>query len=195
MRRRLLGMNGSTLAGELPIGASVFFNVNGVSTEFLAVHQGLPTEAYDASYDGTWLLMKDAYIKKRFSASSSTYIGSEIQQYLDNEFLALFDADVQQIIKEVAISSSHSAKVFLLTLNQAVYDHLDYFDTNSSICYYNGTAVSWWTRNRAISYQPNKAVSVVSADGKAVEVLANNTATYVRPALILPSDYEIVIKR
>jgi hypothetical protein len=47
---------------NIEVGSSVYLNVDGVKTEFLVVHQGNPNSSiYDASCDGTWLLMKNIY--------------------------------------------------------------------------------------------------------------------------------------
>ena len=43
--------------GTLAVGSSVYLNVGGVRKEFLVVHQGLLSSMYDASCNGTWLLM------------------------------------------------------------------------------------------------------------------------------------------
>ena len=51
-------MSGTKLANK-EVGSIVKLNVNGAVTEFLVVHQGLPSDIYDASCNGTWLLMKD----------------------------------------------------------------------------------------------------------------------------------------
>lgn len=50
-----------TQIGSLGIGTSVYMNVNNARTEFLVVHQGLPSSDYDSSCNGTWLLMKNIY--------------------------------------------------------------------------------------------------------------------------------------
>lgn len=47
----------------LAVGSSVFCNVNGVKTEFVVVHQGKPSDMYDDSCNGAWLLMKDVSVK------------------------------------------------------------------------------------------------------------------------------------
>ena len=56
-------MSGTKLANK-EVGSIVKLNVNGAATELLVVHQGLPSAIYDASCNGTWLLMKDIYEKR-----------------------------------------------------------------------------------------------------------------------------------
>lgn len=90
--------------GSLEVGSSVFLNVGGVRTEFLVVHQGNPDETlYDSSCDGTWLLMKDAYERRVWDSTDNDYENSDIHSYLNGDFLGLFDADIQSVVKEVKI--------------------------------------------------------------------------------------------
>lgn len=91
-------------AGDLAVGSSVFANVNGVRTEFLVVHQGLPSSMYDASCDGTWLLMKNLYEKRIWHSSrSNSYKASTICTYLNGTFLNLFEDAIKAKIKTVKI--------------------------------------------------------------------------------------------
>ncbi len=88
----------------LAVGSSVYLNVNGVSKEFLVVHQGLPSSMYDSSCDGIWLLMKDAYESRKWSSSNTNdYKSSDIHAYLNGSFFNLFDAGIQAVIKQVKI--------------------------------------------------------------------------------------------
>lgn len=88
----------------LAVGSSVYLNVGGVRKEFLVVHQGLPSSLYDASCDGTWLLMKDCYEKRQWDSSeSNVYETSTVNTYLNGPFLSLFDSNIQGIIKQVKI--------------------------------------------------------------------------------------------
>lgn len=90
--------------GTLAVGSSVYLNVGGVRKEFLVVHQGLPSSLYDASCDGTWLLMKDCYETRQWNSSeSNVYETSTVNTYLNGPFLSLFDSNIQGIIKQVKI--------------------------------------------------------------------------------------------
>lgn len=121
---------------DLEIGSSVFLNVGGTLKEFIIVHQGNPdTSLYDASCDGTWLMMKDLYNTGRWStdfSGNNDYSASIHHSYLNGDFLALLDDDVQSAIQQAIIpytvvsgsggnytinsgSNGLSAKVFLLT--------------------------------------------------------------------------------
>ena len=145
-----------TKLSALDVGHSVFANVNGVRKEFLVVHQGLPSSLYDASCDGTWLLMKDIYENRQWNSSNSNvYETSTVNTYLNGPFLSLFDSNIQGIIKQVKIpyragsgydkavtsgASGLSAKIFLLSSTEVNLVHGDE-PTNEGTClsYFSGT--------------------------------------------------------
>lgn len=94
------------LASEYAVGDSVFLTISGEPVEFLVVNQGIPSGSslYDSSCDGTWLLMKDCYTSKALGNDSTyNYASSTIHTWLNNEFLKLFDANIQNAIKDVKI--------------------------------------------------------------------------------------------
>ena len=92
--------------GTLAVGSSVYLNVGGVRTEFLVVHQGLPSSMYDASCNGTWLLMKDICEERVWHSSNvNKYESSTIHTYLNGTFLNLFDSDVKNAVKQVKLPS------------------------------------------------------------------------------------------
>ena len=121
---------GGQTAGSLAVGSSVFTNVNGTKTEFIVVHQGKPSSAlYDGSCDGTWLLAKDIHARHVWNSTlSNQYANSDINTWLNNDFLTKFDSDVKNIIAQVKIpygagdktstvysgSNGLSVKIFLL---------------------------------------------------------------------------------
>ncbi|MDE6261604.1 MAG: hypothetical protein K2M42_12265, partial [Oscillospiraceae bacterium] len=86
--------------GSKEVGSTVKLNVGGVATEFLVVHQGLPGAMYDASCDGTWLLMKDCYEERPWrDFVNNTYENCDLDAYLNSTFRGLFDADIQAVVK------------------------------------------------------------------------------------------------
>ena len=93
-------------AGDLAVGNSVFLDVNGVSTEFIVVNQGIPSKSsqYDSSCDGTWVLMKNVYESRIMnSAQNNKYSVSSVHTYLNNTFFNLLGADVRAAVKPVKI--------------------------------------------------------------------------------------------
>ena len=117
--------------GDKAVGSIVKLNVNGAAKEFIVVHQGLPGSMYDASCDGTWLLMKDLYESRQWNSSNvNDYANSTIHRYLNSTFLDLIDANIRNQIKQAKIpyrpgsgtsmtvnsgANGLSAKVFLLS--------------------------------------------------------------------------------
>ena len=125
------------LASDLAVGSSVYLMENGVSAEYLVVHQGLPGSMYDESCNGTWLLRKDIYESRAWHSSTvNDYANSTIHNYLNSTFLALFDANIQSAIKQVKLpyragsgdgttvtsgANGLSAKIFLLSASEVSF--------------------------------------------------------------------------
>lgn len=120
-----------TRMSDLEIGQTIKLNVNGTPWDWLVVHQGLPSSIYDASCDGTWILMNDIYEDRVWqSGKINKYESSDIHDYLNNTFLNLFDSNIKDAIKQVKIpyrknggsggtnqsgANGLSAKIFLLS--------------------------------------------------------------------------------
>ena len=91
------------------VGSTVKLKVNGAYRDFLVVHQGLPGSMYDASCNGTWLLMKDIYESRQWNSSNDKgdeYHTSDVNNYLNSTFLNLIDANIRAQIKQVKIPYS-----------------------------------------------------------------------------------------
>ena len=86
------------------VGSKVKLKVGGTARNFIVVHKGKPSAAYDASCDGVWLLMEDIYENRQWHSSNvNDYAASTIHSYLNSTFLALFDANIQAQIKQVKL--------------------------------------------------------------------------------------------
>lgn len=200
----------------LAVGSSVYLNVGGVKKEFLVVHQGLPSSLYDASCDGTWLLMKDIYENRQWNSSdSNVYETSTVNTYLNGPFLGLFDSNIQGIIKQVKIpyrkgggsgtdqsgANGLSAKIFLLSSNEVGWTTSDslYFPVDGAKLDYFGASSGG--NSKRIAYLNGSAafwwlrsqftLNAVSAwyvysDGYYYNSGASESYG-IRPAFILPS--------
>lgn len=205
-----------TKLSTLYVGHSVYLNVGGVRKEFLVVHQGKPSSLYDASCDGTWLLMKDIYENRQWhSPNINSYKESAIHSYLNSTFLNLFESNIQAAIKQVKIpyvneagssavasgANGLSCKVFLLSgyevgIGGKTYlpqdgAKLSYFNLNigmdpKRIAYLNGSAYPWWLR----SPSTNSVYYAwnVNSGGGCDNGFDVGLSFGIRPCIILPSD-------
>lgn len=190
------------------VGSIVKIKVNGAAKDFIIVHQGLPSSAYDASCNGVWVVMKDIYTTMKWDGSNNDYLNSDMTAYLNGTFISLIDADIRNAIKQVKIpytnysnnnvmsgSNGLSCKVFLLSGTEVGFSgvsymntegaKLSYFDSASKRVAYNGSsAAEWWLRSPFANY--SGSVWVVKSDGSYGRWYYGSTYG-VRPAFVLPS--------
>lgn len=187
------------------VGSIVKIKVNGAAKDFIIVHQGLPSSAYDASCNGVWVVMKDIYTTSTFGNNNS-YKDSGIHTYLNGTFYNLIDSQIRAVIKQVKIPYTNSGvqsganglstKVFLLSGTEVGFSgvsymntegaKLSYFDSASKRVAYNGSSAgAWWLRSPYThgSYY----VWSVRSDGSYDVWHCSNTCG-VRPAFVLPSE-------
>lgn len=90
---------------QLSVGSSVYMNVNGTKTEFLVVHQGKPSSTYSTTFDGGTILLSHEMIEGQMWHDSDVndYANSTLHSYLNNDFLAQFDTNIQSVIKQVKV--------------------------------------------------------------------------------------------
>ena len=186
------------------VGSIVKIKVNGAAKDFIIVHQGLPSSAYDASCNGVWVVMKDIYTTSTFGNNNS-YKDSSIHSYLNSTFYNLIDSQIRAVIKQVKIPYTNSGvqsganglstKVFLLSGTEVGFSgvsymntegaKLSYFDSASKRVAYNGSsAAEWWLRSPYTS--GGSGVWTVKSDGSGGYWSCSNTYG-VRPAFVLPS--------
>lgn len=190
--------------GTKAVGSIVKIKVNGAAKDFIIVHQGLPSSAYDASCNGVWVVMKDIYTTSTFGNNNS-YKDSSIHSYLNSTFYNLIDSQIRAVIKQVKIPYTNSGvqsganglstKVFLLSGTEVGFSgvsymntegaKLSYFDSASKRVAYNGSSAAlWWLRSPRTNYSNN--VWFVKSDGSNDDWHYDNTYG-VRPAFVLPS--------
>ncbi len=133
--------------GTKAVGSIVKIKVNGAAKDFIIVHQGLPSNAYDDSCTGTWLLMKDSYNYMKWNAAyKNDYASSDINSWLNGTFYNLIDADIRAVIKQVKIPY-HSGSYYAGTL------HTGANGLNTKVFLLSGIEVGW--TNRTNEYFPN----------------------------------------
>lgn len=218
VQKAYIGVNGvaklwyqrSTPLGTLAVGSTVKIAVGGTDYDWLVVHQGLPGSMYDASCNGTWLLMKDIYTKMKFDSRSNLFVNSSLLQYLNTTFHDAIDANVRKLIKVATIpyiaknntaaasSGNLRAWVFLLSMTEVGFVYtassnmpiegakLRYFNSRSKIAYFGEEAAAWWSRTPYAVF--NRNVWYITSNGDSA--YSDVTVFYcgVRPCMILPQD-------
>ena len=194
--------------GTKAVGSIVKIKVNGAAKDFIIVHQGLPSSAYDASCNGVWVVMKDIYTTMKWDGSNNDYLNSDMTAYLNGTFISLIDADIRNAIKQVKIpytnysnnnvmsgSNGPSCKVFLLSGTEVGFSgvsymntegaKLSYFDSASKRVAYNGSSAAvWWLRSPSTG--DSSGVWRVNTDGSSSDYW-RGLSYGVRPAFVLPS--------
>lgn len=154
-----------TTFGELPVGSIVQINENSSPVNYIVVNQGIPTggeSLYDSSCDGTWLLRQDIAEQRVWDANNSNqYASSDINTYLNGDWMNRYDSTTQGNIKTVKIpycvgsdgsttinsgANGLSVKAFLLGGYEVGWDSLDssYFPADGRLLDYfeDGTGAS-----------------------------------------------------
>ena len=130
-----------TPIGNVDVGDIVQLRENLVPVDHIVVHHGLPSSMYDTSCDGTWLLRKDIAENRSWDSGSSNVLEtSDIQAYLNGDWMNRYDPDVVQAIKQVKIpyrqnggsdgtdrngANGLSCKIFLLSGKEVGWDSSD----------------------------------------------------------------------
>lgn len=208
-------------ASDLGIGQTIKLNVGGKAWDWLVIHQGLPSDIYDASCNGTWLLMKDIYEKQKWYGTYDSYEYSAPQSYLNGDFLNLFDGNVKGAIKQVQIpyrkggsggtnqsgENGLICKIFLLSGYEVGFTKKDnsYFPLDGAKLSYFEAGTGTSANNKRIAKLNGSAAGwwlrsqYIDGNGRAWSVRTNGSNEIystgnplgIRPALILQSDFNI----
>ena len=198
----------STTLGNLAVGSTVKIAVGGTDYTWLVVHQGLPGSMYDASCNGTWLLLEDLYTVMQFG-SVNLFINASILNYLNTTFYEAVDERIRSLIKVATIpyiaenntyivsSGDLRAWVFLLSMAEVGFvggsgtrmpiegAKLSYFNGHSREAYFNGESTAWWSRTPFALYEGNVWGINEHGDSK---FFTRSGYAGVRPCMILQQD-------
>lgn len=204
----------ASILSALSVGSTISLKVDSTAQEFLIVHQGNPDpELYDASCEGTWLMMKDLH-SKQYWGSGNLYSSSFIHTWLNETFLPLLDSTVREQVRTVKIpylegTDLHSGadgletRIFLLSAYEMGWTSADkttgmvadgkclaFFEGFSTIdarriANLDGEPTWYWTRS-PYTTQADNIWTVVSTNGDCTYRTASSKYG-VRPVLILPS--------
>lgn len=94
--------------GDKNVGDIVKIKENGVAVNYLIVHKGKPSDLYDDSCDGVWLLREKTLEKRAWHGTSSStskndYENSSVEEWLNSTFLNTIDEKIREAIKTVKI--------------------------------------------------------------------------------------------
>lgn len=93
--------------GDKAVGDIVKIKEDGVAVNYIIVHKGKPSDLYDNSCDGVWLLREKTLEKRAWDGTSSSYDNdyenSDIKTWLNGAFLNTIDEKIREAIKTVKI--------------------------------------------------------------------------------------------
>lgn len=209
-------------AGDYVVDDIVQLRENLVPVDYIVVHQGLPSSMYDASCDGTWLLRKDIAENRAWDRGNSNVLEtSDIQAYLNGDWMNRYDLDVAQAIKQVKIpycvgggsatvnsgANGLSCKIFLLSSKEVGWDSSEnpnFPNDGAKLSYFLDGTGSSANRKRVATLNGSAAYWWLRSPQTGNTNLVWHVSTFgsyyvwyandsygVRPALVLPSDFRI----
>lgn len=218
--RTLIGGTGYNISfgqpiSNLPVGAIVNLEHDGVLVPHIVAHQGLPSEYYDASCNGTWLVRKDIVALSAFLTDPSGGVPSNgrytsakcvARKYVENTYYPKYSDKVKQCIKTIKMYEyNYSTKCFLLqsfeATNHRVFPPsggtsfiatLDYFTNNARrVANYNGSATEWWLADINTGHGPYVYPYYITSTGDYDSEVYASDEQGIRPTIIF--DFESLV--
>ena len=207
--------------GELNIGDKLKIKENGVAANYIVVHKGKPSDMYDDSCDGVWLLRQDIHSNQVWDGTSSSYNNdyenSDITAWLNDTFLNTIDEKIRNEIQTVKIpfkkglgnastgvqsgTNGLSCKVFLLSEYEVGFTTLNnqYFPADGAKLDYfsdNASRVAKLNGNAAFWWLRSPHTNGASSAWLVYTDGSYNSGNAynslgARPAFILPSSLSI----
>lgn len=153
--------------GDVPVGTIVKLNESGDPVNYIVVQQGSPSKLYYGFENVTWLLRQDIHSNRNWNNDDNAYGSSNINSWLNGNYLNLFDANIRAHIKTVRIpyaarsngenvqtgANGLSCKAFILSAAETgdgtLGSLISYFENDrvsKRVAKLNGVKTSWWTR-------------------------------------------------
>lgn len=187
----------ATLLKDIAVGSLVKLNESGVPVEFyVACHD------YESGLNGTGrtlLVRKDCHSERLLhNTGTNNYSITDTNTWLNSDYLATLDEFLQSYVGTTTFpwrTTTLTASVFILSTTELGI-HTGEGTTlpiasDLKIAYWNGTAVTQWTRSgRTDQYAnmfPVSSTGVISSSSS-----ATSTGIFVRPVLTLPNDVVVV---
>ena len=160
--------------GDKAVGDIVKIKEDGVAVNYLIVHKGKPSDMYDDSCDGIYVLREKIHSARAWDSSDNNYENSDINTWLNNDFVTAIDEKIRAEIKKVKIpfkkgkgnSSSSvyeglyglSCKVFLLSGYEVGFTTSD--DSRIPV---DGAKLSYFSSGTETSANNNRIANLNSA--------------------------------
>lgn len=207
--------------GDKAVGDIVKIRENGTAVNYIIVHKGKPSDMYDDSCNGIWLLREKIHSNIVWDGTSSSYNNdyenSDIKIWLNNTFLNTIDEKIRAKIKTVKIpfkkengdsssgvysgSNGLSCKVFLLSGYEVGFttsDNQNFPVDGAKLDYFSGSSSRIAKLNGSAAVWWLRSPSTSNA-GNAWNVLTDGShrvgiaynSRGARPALILPSSLSV----
>ena len=163
-----LAAGASRQLGDVTVGTVVKVKESGDLVNYIVVQQGSPSKLYYGFENVTWLLRQDIHSNRNWNNDDNAYGSSNINSWLNGNYLNLFGANIREHIKTVRIpyaarsngenvqtgANGLSCKAFILSSDEIDYSgdlgtQLSYFvgnDYSKRVAKLNGVKTSWWTR-------------------------------------------------
>jgi hypothetical protein len=186
--------------GNLADGAVFGLYENGVLIPYVKLQNG-----YENS-ERVLVIRRDiTHLAALYTASQQRYSTSDLDAWLNEEFIQRFDVGTRSVISEVNIETMLNdweqeyvlRKVFLLSSAEYQVDVRDTYTLGSAVAVFNsndrriamydGTPSAYHTRTNLPYYD---TTVVIGADGIGVAD-AINVVAGIRPALTLPASFEV----
>ena len=89
--------------GDKNVGDIVKIKEDGVAVNYLIAHKGKPSDLYDDSCNGIWLLRDEIHSAQVWDSTDNDYENSDIRAWLNSTFLDTIDEKISAKIKTVKI--------------------------------------------------------------------------------------------
>lgn len=91
------------LLSQVAVGNIVKLNENRSPVNYIVVHQGLPSDLYDSSCNGTWLLRQDIIQNGTWNTSNANILPNSAIMHAMASMLPLYDQPIRDAIQTVKI--------------------------------------------------------------------------------------------
>lgn len=196
---------------SLEVGDTVYIDSALFNEEFMVIHKGLPSSAYDSSCDGIWVMYKFPYENYAWTKGYSSDVYSDastIHEYLNNTVLNKFSTNIRNLIKQVTIpcyKGDVSAKLFLLSYMEVLGTTDPYYNISEGavLDYFNGATASdrrGWTNETKVSANAwwlrtpcgvSSSAFRIQNDGEVGTLSKTSNGAHYRFAMILPHDVQV----